>query len=89
MARKYLLIAKDRKSADDFAEINKIQPSEYLYVSGPKAVENKRNMLAILIEGWREHKNHFEIVQAVNTAEIRGIKILDARPDERVDLEKV
>lgn len=87
MARKYVLIAKTSQIAEAFAELNGIKSSEYLYPGRAVRLEGIHDLTAIFIEGWRERKDHFKIIQAVNSAEINNVKLMDAKPDQVLTLE--
>lgn len=80
--KRYLLIARTTKIARDFAELNKMWPVDYKIAKTARSLDGINNLTAIFIDGWRGRRDAFDVVQAVNMAEVDGVKIIHAKADQ-------
>lgn len=82
----YVIIAETTSAAHAFADLNKLRPSKYKIGKTPRSLEGISNLTVIFVEGWRARADHFQMIQLVNEAEIMGVRIIEAKVDQVIDL---
>ena len=77
-----LLVAGTADDYKTFAEANDLGPSNYHVGKTANIFKGKHHISVIFIEGWRARPDAMAMIQAANEAEVRGIKIIEAKVDQ-------